>query len=187
MRISSTPGGDSSGLGCADPRRPLLLGAAPPSAPLAPPPASIYDKYSVGPSSRPICTKCCFTMTNIIQVCSNFHRTRVSIINTLPDEIATRTSLEHISQSRPDSGLNLSHFRYEDILKHFKLLPLCSRAGSGRPVRTARLDSGCRANSARLSLSLPPHPLFLSLSPSLSLSLPPSLSLSLSPSVSLSP
>ena len=34
--------------------------------------ASVYDKYSVGPSIRPVCTKCCFTMTNMIQVCSNF-------------------------------------------------------------------------------------------------------------------
>jgi hypothetical protein len=35
-------------------------------------PASIYDKYSVYPSIRPICTRCCCTMTNMIQVCSNF-------------------------------------------------------------------------------------------------------------------
>ena len=35
--------------------------------------ASIYDNYSVGPSIRPICTRYCFTMTNLIQVCSNFH------------------------------------------------------------------------------------------------------------------
>ena len=34
--------------------------------------ASIHDKYSVGPSIRPICTRSCFTMTNMIQVCSNF-------------------------------------------------------------------------------------------------------------------
>ena len=39
--------------------------------------ASIYDKYSVGPSIRPICTRCCFTITNMIQVCSNFHWSRV--------------------------------------------------------------------------------------------------------------
>ena len=35
--------------------------------------ASSYDKCSVGPSIRPICTRCCFTMTNMIQVCGNFH------------------------------------------------------------------------------------------------------------------
>ena len=35
--------------------------------------AIIYDKYSVHPSIRPICTKCCFPMTNMNQVCSNFH------------------------------------------------------------------------------------------------------------------
>ena len=34
--------------------------------------ASIYDTYSVGPSTQPICTRCCFTMTYMIQVCSNF-------------------------------------------------------------------------------------------------------------------
>jgi len=35
--------------------------------------ASIHDKYSVGPSIRPIYTRCCFTMTNMIQVCGIFH------------------------------------------------------------------------------------------------------------------
>ena len=34
--------------------------------------ASIFDEYSVGLSIRPICTRCGFTMTNLIQVCSNF-------------------------------------------------------------------------------------------------------------------
>ena len=33
--------------------------------------ASVYDKDSVGPSIRPGCTRCCFTMTNTIQVCNN--------------------------------------------------------------------------------------------------------------------
>ena len=44
--------------------------------------ASMYNKYSVGPSIRQICTRCSFTMTNMIQSCSNFHRARVFIINT---------------------------------------------------------------------------------------------------------
>jgi hypothetical protein len=34
--------------------------------------ASICDKYSVGPSIRPIFTRCCFWMPNIIQVCDDF-------------------------------------------------------------------------------------------------------------------
>ena len=34
--------------------------------------ASIHDNYSVGPSIRPICTRCCLTMTYMIQVCSYF-------------------------------------------------------------------------------------------------------------------
>ena len=50
--------------------------------------ASIYDKPSIGPSTRPIYTICCFTLTSMIQVCSNFHRTRVFIMNTRPDEMA---------------------------------------------------------------------------------------------------
>ena len=32
---------------------------------------SVYDKRSVGPSIRPVCTRCCLTMTDMIQVCSN--------------------------------------------------------------------------------------------------------------------
>ena len=41
--------------------------------------ASTYDKYSVDLSIRPICTRCCLTMTDMIQVCSNFHCARVFI------------------------------------------------------------------------------------------------------------
>ena len=50
--------------------------------------ASVYDKHSVGPSIRAICTKCYFTTTNVIQECSNFRRARVFIINTRPDKIS---------------------------------------------------------------------------------------------------
>ena len=50
--------------------------------------SSIYDKYSIGPSIRLVCTRCCFNVTNMIQVCSNFHRDPAYIIDTLPDEIA---------------------------------------------------------------------------------------------------
>ena len=34
---------------------------------------SIYHEYSVGQSIRPISTRCCFKMTNMIQVFSIFH------------------------------------------------------------------------------------------------------------------
>ena len=40
----------------------------------APPTASICVNYSVGPTIRPFCTRCRFTMTDMIQVCSNFRR-----------------------------------------------------------------------------------------------------------------
>ena len=45
--------------------------------------ASSYHKDSVGPSIRPICTRCCLTMTNMIQVCSKFRSSRVFIIQHL--------------------------------------------------------------------------------------------------------
>ena len=48
--------------------------------------ASIHAKYSVGPLIRPICTRCCLTMSCMIQVCSNFHRSRVLTTNARPDE-----------------------------------------------------------------------------------------------------
>ena len=32
------------------------------------------DRYSVGPSIRPISTICCLPMTNLVQVCSNVAR-----------------------------------------------------------------------------------------------------------------
>ena len=34
--------------------------------------ASVHDKHSVGPPIRPFCAKCNSTLTNLIQVCSNF-------------------------------------------------------------------------------------------------------------------
>ena len=40
-----------------------------------------YDKYSADPSIRPICTRCCFTTTNMIQACSDIHWARVCITN----------------------------------------------------------------------------------------------------------
>ena len=49
--------------------------------------ASISDTYSIGPSIRLIYTRCFFTMTNMIQVCSNVHWAWVCIIDTRPDEI----------------------------------------------------------------------------------------------------
>jgi hypothetical protein len=35
--------------------------------------ASIYDEDLVGPGNRKNRTRCCFTIFNMIQVCSNFH------------------------------------------------------------------------------------------------------------------
>ena len=49
--------------------------------------ASIYNIHSVGPSVRPVCTRCCFRMTNMIQACSKFRWARIFISNTRPDEI----------------------------------------------------------------------------------------------------
>ena len=54
---------------------------------------SIHDDYSIGPSIRPICARFCFTMTNMILVCSNFLWARIFFLNSHPDEIATRRSL----------------------------------------------------------------------------------------------
>ena len=49
-----------------------------------------FGVSSVGPSICPICTRCCF----MVQVCSNTHRARLSILNTRPDEIvASRRSM----------------------------------------------------------------------------------------------
>ena len=47
----------------------------------------VHDKYPVGPSVRSICARCCFTMTNVIQVCTCFHWARGFIIDTPLDKI----------------------------------------------------------------------------------------------------
>ena len=49
--------------------------------------ASICVEYSAGIFIRPILTRCCFTIINMIQVCSNFHCARLFIVNVRPDEI----------------------------------------------------------------------------------------------------
>ena len=46
--------------------------------------ANIHDKYSVAPSIRSLCTRCCYTMTNMIQVCRKFHESRVFVTYTPP-------------------------------------------------------------------------------------------------------
>ena len=46
--------------------------------------ASIYDKCSVGPSIRPICTRCCFKMTYLVQVCSNLGTTSLRLSRSAP-------------------------------------------------------------------------------------------------------
>ena len=46
-----------------------------------------FNRGSVSPSIRPISTRCCLTMTYVIQVCSNFRWARVFIINTRRNEI----------------------------------------------------------------------------------------------------
>jgi hypothetical protein len=52
--------------------------------------ASIYNRYSQGPSIRSIHTIWCFTMIHMIQMCSVFHWARVFVINTRPDEISEK-------------------------------------------------------------------------------------------------
>ena len=49
--------------------------------------ASVYDKYPVGPSIRSICTRFCFTMTNMTQASGDFHSALVFFRNIRPDEI----------------------------------------------------------------------------------------------------
>ena len=49
-------------------------------------PASIYDKHSVGPSIRPICTKRCFKIANIIQVCGNEFSSHILVQMRSPDD-----------------------------------------------------------------------------------------------------
>ena len=49
--------------------------------------ASIYHAYSVRPSIRPLNTRCCFTTTNKIEVCSTLRCARAFIIKYRPDAI----------------------------------------------------------------------------------------------------
>ena len=46
------------------------------------------NEYWICASIRPMCTRCCFTITRLIKLCSNFRWARVFIRNTLTDEIA---------------------------------------------------------------------------------------------------
>ena len=53
---------------------------------------STYNSYSAAPSIRPVCTRCCFTMTDMSQVCSNFHsaKSRARMAAHSRDSVAVR-------------------------------------------------------------------------------------------------
>ena len=61
---------------------------------------SIHGKLSIGPSIQNVCTWCCFTTTNMIQVCGNFYWARVVIINTHADEITCQEQVQLTDLSR---------------------------------------------------------------------------------------
>ena len=50
--------------------------------------AIIWDKYSVCPAIRHVCTRCCSKLPHMIHMCGNLYWARVIIINSRPDEIA---------------------------------------------------------------------------------------------------
>ena len=79
-----SPGSDSDWLTFFTPRAGRYAAHTPDSNP-----ACIYDEYSIGPSIRLICTRCCFKMTDMIQLRSSFHWGRVFVINSRPHEIWT--------------------------------------------------------------------------------------------------
>ena len=97
--------------------------------------ASTHGIYSVDPSIRPICTRCCFTMTHMIQVCGNFHCARVFITDTRPDEIAGQREGDIVRQSRPYPGLGFQ----QKVLNTFQVVP--APPGSGPDGR------GCTINA----------------------------------------
>ena len=70
-------------------------------------PANISCEYSVCPFIRPICTRFCFTMTSQIQVCSNFRRARVILINALFNKISHPFHME--GGLTHSGGQNLLH------------------------------------------------------------------------------
>ena len=80
--------------------------------------ASIHKRYSVGPSTLLISKRCCFIMTNMIQVCSKFHCAQAFIIDTRPDEIRAGATenprpvfrLNHLIV-RPYKGISLTQKR----------------------------------------------------------------------------
>ena len=69
----------------------------------SPPWNCIHDQYPVGPFIRPICTRCCFMMTDEIQVCSSFDWALVCITHTRPDEVIR---LIRISSRRFSGGVD---------------------------------------------------------------------------------
>jgi hypothetical protein len=86
--------------------------------------ASIYENYSIGPSIRPICTRCCPTVTNEIQVCSSFQWAPAHLLGgavgragNLNHHNFTRTSVHEKS-----SGLT-EITTYLDYTSHCKVSP----------------------------------------------------------------
>ena len=50
-----------------------------------------YDEYSVGLFIHPICSRGCFNIENMVQVCGNFRSAQVFIMITGPDDITAST------------------------------------------------------------------------------------------------
>ena len=71
--------------------------------------ASIYDQHSVGPSILSICTRCCFTMTDMIQ--ANVYWAQVFITNTRLDailQVIKRDDSGMVKYSRLQGASNVS-------------------------------------------------------------------------------
>ena len=65
---------------------------------------SVYENHSQGPSIEPGCTRCCFTMTHMIQVCGNFIESEY-LSHIL---VQMRSAIERIRHSYRTPGQNLA-------------------------------------------------------------------------------
>ena len=127
--------------------------------------ASVGDKYSIGPSIGPSCTRCWFIMIIVIQVCSNFHRARVFIINTRPDETSNAGGVSRgLMNTRAQSKLQHPWIILVIVKQH--LVQVGRMDGLTKPhTQAERVGDGCRCALRMLDRetlqhhAIPPHSL----------------------------
>ena len=128
---------------------------------------TMHGRYAI--SIQPILTTCCLTVTNMIQLCGNFHQVRVFVINSRLDEISgwlknlTIHDVKHISdETNSMFRVSVSCFiwisstRTRNLMKEHNIIRIYAILSLGLDGRDAH--GGGRAGRGCQTVTLHPAP-----------------------------